>query len=136
MATTEVTGWVGWGWFAALLLLITGVFNALYGLLAIIDPESAYFVPMEGSGLAIFDLPGWGWWMLITGIALILVAAALFRGATWARVVAIILVAVNAIEQLFLIPAQPWLALIVLALDMLMIYALAVHGDELRITAR
>ena len=39
-----------------------------------------------------------------------------------------ILVAINAIGQLFLIPVQPWWSLIVLALDILMIYALAVHG--------
>ena len=46
--------------------------------------------------------------------------------------VAIILVIINAIGQLFLLPVQPWWSLIVLTLDFLVIYALTVHGDELK----
>ena len=102
MADNEVTGWVGWGWFAGIVLLIAGVFSGLHGLTAILAPSSAYFLRVEG-GLVVFDVQGWGWWHLITGIALILVAGALFSGATWARVVAVILVAINAVGQLFTI---------------------------------
>ena len=57
---------------------------------------------------------------------------ALFAGQTWARVVAIILVVLSAIGQLLLIPAQPWWSLIIIAIDVLIIYALTVHGAELR----
>jgi len=135
MSDTEVTGWVGWGWFAALVILTAGVFDALYGLTAIISPGSVYFAQVEG-GLALFDVSGWGWWHLIAGIALILVAGALFSGATWARVVAVILVGINAVGQLFLIPVQPWWSLIVLTLDVVVIYALTVHGRELKASAR
>ena len=134
MSDTEVTGWVGWGWFAAFVLLIAGVFDAIKGFVAILMPGSAYFVAVDGD-LFLFDVAGWGWWHLIIGIALILVAAALFAGQTWARVVAVILVVVNAIGQLFLIPVQPWWALIVLTLDELVIYALTVHGRELKARA-
>ena len=73
-------------------------------------------------------MQGWGWWHLITGTCSILVAAALFSGATWARVVAVILVIIHAIGQLFMLPTQPWWSLIVLAIDILVIYALTVHG--------
>jgi hypothetical protein len=131
MSETQVTGWVGWGWFAAILVLIAGVFDAIYGLIAILMPGSAYFTTVEGE-LALFNLQGWGWFHMITGILLILVAAALFAGATWARVITVILVALNAIGQLFLLPVQPWWSLIVLTIDILIIYALTVHGRELR----
>jgi hypothetical protein len=47
-------------------------------------------------------------------------------------VIAIILVALNAVGQLTLIAAQPWLSIAVLALDVLVIYALTVHGRELK----
>ena len=135
MSDTEVTGWVGWGWFAAIVVLIAGVFDAIYGLIAVLAPGSAYFVAVEGD-LALFNLQGWGWWHIITGVLLILTAIALFAGATWARVVAVILVGLNAIGQLFLLPVQPWWSLIVLTLDILVIYALTVHGRELKVTSR
>lgn len=130
-ADTNTTGWVGWGWFAAIVIMIAGVFDAIYGLVAILMPNSAYFVTAEG-GLILFDTSGWGWWHLIFGVLLILVGAALITGATWARVVAIILVALNAFGQLALLPVQPWWSLIVLTLDILVIYALTVHGRELK----
>ncbi|GAA1782205.1 DUF7144 family membrane protein [Agromyces lapidis] len=130
MSDTETTGWVGWGYFAAIMLLVAGIFDAIYGLMAIIGPDSAYFLTNEG--LFLMDVSGWGWWHMIIGIALILASLALFAGATWARVVAIILAIVNAIGQLFLLPSQPWWSLIVIVLDILVIYALTVHGKELR----
>lgn len=127
---TTVTGWVGWGVFAAVVLLIAGVIDAFHGLQALIGPDTAYFV--GESGLFSLDIEAWGWWHLISGLLLILVGIALLGGATWARVIAIILVALNAIGQLTLIAAQPWLSLAVLALDVLVIYALTVHGRELK----
>jgi uncharacterized membrane protein len=133
MTDTEVTGWVGWAWFAGLVLLIAGVFDAVRGFIALLMPDSAYFLTVEG--VLLFDVQSWGWWHLIVGILMVLVAAALFAGQTWARVVAIILVALNAIGQLFLLPVQPWWSLIVLTLDVLVIYALTVHGRELRVAA-
>lgn len=131
MSGTETSGWVGWGWFAGIVLLTAGIFDAIYGFLAILAPDSAYFLTANG-GLVLFDIAGWGWWHLIIGILLILTALALFSGATWARVVAIVLAVLNAIGQLFLLPVQPWWSLIVIALDVLVIYALTVHGKEMR----
>ena len=134
MSDTASSGWVGWGWFAAIIIIIAGVFDALYGLVAILMPQSAYFVVGEG-GLFLFDVSGWGWWHLILGVALVLIGLALITGATWARVVAIILVAFNGLSQLALLPVQPWWSLIVLTLDILVIYALTVHGKELKSAA-
>ena len=45
---------------------------------------------------------------------------------------AIILAALSAVVQLLLVPAQPWWSLIVIAIDVLVIYALTAHGKELR----
>nr|WP_234407299.1 hypothetical protein [Microterricola viridarii] len=72
-----------------------------------------------------------GWWHLIAGLAMIVVALAMLAGATWARIVAVILVILNAVGQLFLLPVQPWWSLIIIALDVLVIYALTVHGHEM-----
>ena len=69
----------------------------------------------------------------IIGIVLILTALALFAGATWARVVAIVLASLNAVGHVFLLPAQPWWSLIVITLDVFVIYALTVHGKEMAV---
>ena len=127
---TTVTGWVGWGIFAAIVLLIGGILDTLHGLQALIGPDTAYF--LGEAGLFSIDVEAWGWWHLISGLLLVLVGLALLGGATWARVIAIILVALNAIGQLTLLGAQPWLSAILLALDILVIYALTVHGRELK----
>ena len=57
----------------------------------------------------------------------------MLRGASWARITAIILVAINAISQVgFLLSGvQPWLSLVLIALDVFVIFALTVYGKEL-----
>jgi hypothetical protein len=133
MTTTKTTAWVGWIQFAAIVLLISGLFGAIQGLVAIIAPEP-YFVVSNGT-LFLLDLDGWGWWNLAIGILLVITAAALFTNATWARVVAIILACLSAVGQLFLLPAQPWWSVIIIAVDILVIYALTAHGHEDRSNA-
>lgn len=132
MSDTNVSGWTGWAVFAAVMLVIGGVFDVVYGLFAVIGPNSAYFLVPSGS-LFMLDVAGWGWWHVISGLTLILVAFALLAGATWARVVVIILVSINALSQLALLPVQPWWSLIVLTIDILVIYAVTVHGKELKV---
>lgn len=130
MTTTKTSGWTGWAVFAGVMLLTVGIFTAVQGLVAIVGP-STYYVVTDGA-LWLLDVTGWGWWNLIIGVLLILVALALLAGQTWARVVAVILVIFNAVGALLLVPAQPWWSLIVIAVDVLVIYALIVHGHELR----
>ncbi|MDF2561136.1 MAG: hypothetical protein K0R99_2582 [Microbacterium sp.] len=125
-----VTGWTGWGVFAGVLLIVGGAIDLIFGFAAVIGPDSSYF--LTTSGLFMVDVAGWGWWHLISGALLIFVGISLIGGATWARVIAIILVALNALGQLSLLSAQPWLSLILLAVDILIIYALTVHGRELK----
>jgi hypothetical protein len=130
MSEQKTTGWVGWGIFAAVILLISGLFTGIQAIAALIGPND-YFVITEGSVL-LLDVNGWGWWNLLIAILLILTAVALFAGQTWARVVAIILCVVSAVGQLMLLPAQPWWSVIIIAVDILVIYALTAHGRELR----
>lgn len=129
-SSTKETAWTGWVFFAGVILMVIGIFSAVQGLVALIGPNS-YYVVTEGS-LWLLDVNGWGWWNLIVGLLLVLTAVALFAGQTWARIVAVVLAVLNAIGALLLIPAQPWWSVIVIAIDILVIYALIVHGRELR----
>jgi hypothetical protein len=130
MSTIERTGWVGWGRFAGVILLVNGIFGILQGIVAIFAPDG-YFVISRGA-LFLFDLSGWGWWTLILSLLMLVTAGALLMGATWARVVAVIFVVISAVSQLLLLPAQPWWSAIIIAVDVLVIYALTAHGRELR----
>ena len=128
--TSTTTGWVGWARFAAVILIISGIFSGIQGLVALIGPNTYYVV--SGGDLFLFDVAGWGWWNLILGVALLLTGLALFTGALWARVVAVVIAVLSAVVQLLLVPAQPWWSFIVIAMDVLIIYAVVAHGEELR----
>jgi hypothetical protein len=127
----ESTGWVGWIGFAGIMLILNGIFSAVQGVVALVGPD-AYYVVSDGN-LFLLDVTGWAWWNLILGILLALTGIALFVGATWARVLAVILVGLSALGQLLLIPAQPWWSIIVIAIDILVIYAVTAHGREVRL---
>lgn len=124
------TRWVGRGWFAAILIVLSGALEVLFGILAILLPASQYFTTREGT--TVFFVSLWGWWHLLIGLVLIAAGIALANGRTWARVFAVVAVALNAVSQLLSLPAQPWWSIVVFTLDIVVIYAITVHGRELR----
>lgn len=127
MTTERISGWVGWIWFAAVMMVVDGVFNIIHGLTAIFNDQ--IFVDVRGWTL-LFDLTGWGWIHVIIGILLIVVGIALGTGSGWARIVGVILVSINAIAQMMSIPFYPWWSLLAIVLDGFILYALIVHGEE------
>jgi hypothetical protein len=129
--TARRTGWVGWVYFAGAMLVLVGTFNLIEGLVALFNDQ--YYVPTR-QGLLVFDITGWGWIHLIVGGFAVIVGIGLFSGATWARVFGVILAGLNAIAQLAFLSAYPLWAAIVITLDILVIWALIVHGDEAKST--
>ncbi|HEX6326199.1 MAG TPA: hypothetical protein VFZ72_06485 [Jiangellaceae bacterium] len=121
------TGWVGWIWFAGLALILVGGFNVIHGLIAVFEDE---VLVAAGETLAVLDLTAWGWVHAIAGTLQIVVGLTLFTGARLARIVAIILVMLNAVAQLAALNAQPTWALIIISLDVVILWALVVHGEE------
>jgi hypothetical protein len=126
---TRVTGWVGWIWFAGLMLIMLGTFNVIQGFAAVFTDD--VFIPTE-AGAIVLDVTGWGWVHLIVGLLAILAGLGLFSGATWARVFAVIVVMINAVAQLASLNFHPVWSIIVITLDVLVIWALIVHGSETR----
>lgn len=124
----EVTGWVGWVYFAAFMVIMTGMLQLISGFVALLQPE--FYKVYEGY-LVAFDLTTWGWIHLLLGIALLCVGTALFSGRMWARIAAIILAIVNLLAQFAFLSEYPIWSGIIIAVDILIIYALTVHGGEL-----
>jgi hypothetical protein len=124
---SDVTGWVGWIAFAGFFMIITGVLDAIQGLTAIIKDDAPIF---RAGTIVILDVTQWGWVHLIFGIVLVLIGIALLNGSTFARVAAIILVGLNLISQFAGLPWYPVWGVIAIVLDMLILWALIVHGGE------
>jgi hypothetical protein len=119
--------WVGWVYFGGAMMILLGTFNVIEGLVALFNDE--YYVATS-QGLLLFDITGWGWIHLILGIIAVGVGIGVFTGATWARISGVILCGFNAIVQLAFLSAYPVWGILVIALDVLVIWALIVHGDE------
>jgi hypothetical protein len=129
-ASPEVTGWVGWVFFAGLMLIMVGIFQAIDGLVALFKDE--YYV-VRADGLVVnVNYTAWGWTHLIIGALLVLVGLGLLMGQTWARVAGIILATLSAIANFAFIAAYPFWSIMIITIDVLVIYALAAHGKEVR----
>ena len=74
------------------------------------------------------DTTGWGWIHLIMGALLIATGVGLFSRQTWAGVMAIFLAALSALANFFFIPYYPFWAILVIALDVWVIWALTRPG--------
>ena len=116
----------GWVVFAGTMLLIVGILNIIYGIGAISD--SRFFV--NDAEYVISSLNTWGWVVFLTGCAQLLTAFGVWARNPFATWVGIGFAALNAIGQLLMISAFPLLSLALFAVDMLVIYGLAVHGGH------
>lgn len=127
MSTPENASPTGWAVFAAVVLLIVGCFNVVFGLAAILNEE---IVTVSGTGVIVWSFTTWGWIHLIVGAIMILVSFGLFAARGWARTLAIVFATLNAIAQVGLITAFPLWSILVIALDIIVIYQLATRPWE------
>jgi hypothetical protein len=126
----ERTGWVGWLVLASVMMLINGGFGLMAGLVALFR-DQYYLVRSDGLVVSI-DYTVWGWIHLVLGILLVATGLGLLVGQTWARVTGVVIVSVSALVQFAFLAAYPFWSAIVIAVDVLVIYALIVHGREAR----
>jgi hypothetical protein len=125
MGEHERSVWMGWIWFGGTIMIILGLFTAIEGLIALFKDE--YYI-ISSNGLLVFTMTAWGWIYLIFGICAVAAGIALFTGAAWARMVTVLIVSLNALSQLAFLSANPIWATIVIAMDVLVLWAVVVHG--------
>jgi hypothetical protein len=125
----EASGWaVGFILFAAIMMIMSGIFQALAGLIAIFENE---FYVATRNYLFQFDATTWGWIHLVIGLVVAFAGWGLLSGRTWARAVAITLALLSAIANFLFLPYYPFWALTVITLDVFVIWALTAHGRDL-----
>lgn len=119
---------IGWIWFAAVMLWLTGAFNAIAGLVGIFTDE---FYPDLPDYLFRFDSDVWGWTQLVTGILVFAAGAAILSGKLWARVFAVVMVSLGILEAFIWLPIFPLWSAVIISIDVFVIWALTVHGQDI-----
>lgn len=124
------TAWTGWIVFAAIMLLLVGTFQLVAGLVALFQDQYYY---VANTGLVVhMDYTAWGW--VHIGLAAINLFAGfgLLTAKTWARFWAIGVAGLSALANLAFLAANPVWVTIMITLDVLVIFALSVHWDEMK----
>jgi hypothetical protein len=127
---SRATAWAGWVIFGAIAMVLAGIFDIIWGIVALARDE--VFLSGPRGNVINLDYTTWGWINLIFGVVVLIVGMGLFTGSIVARIAAIAIAVVQAVLNLLIIGAYPVWSVIVITLDVLVIYAIAVHGDELR----
>jgi hypothetical protein len=114
----------GWFTFAAVMFTLAGASNLLWGIGALDDKK---YLPKEG--LISSGLHTWGWISIIWALMAFSAAFLLFTRNPWSAGVALVFATFNAVFWLFTIPVLPIWSLVVISIDVLIIYHLAIHSD-------
>jgi hypothetical protein len=117
--------------FAAVLLLVLGCFNLIDGIAAVANSH----VFIANAHYVFGDLRAWGWVALILGALQVLAAAGVLAGNQPARWFAVAVVGLNAIAQMFFIPAYPFWPLMIIAVDVVALWGLYVYGSRANLEA-
>jgi hypothetical protein len=127
-AYTEETSaaWFAWVVFAGIIMIMIGSFHALAGFVALFEDE--YYVTTSSGLVVDVDYTAWGWTHLILGTVLALAGIALFAGQMWARILAVIVAGLSAFANMVFMAAYPLWSIIIITMDVVVIYAVVVHG--------
>ncbi|AWG97248.1 membrane protein [Rhodococcus ruber Chol-4] len=107
---------------AAIILVTIGILQIFQGIAAVAEDE-LFVVGIEYTYK--FDFTTWGWIHIVLGAVVTLVGFALFTGATWARVAAIVLAALSILANFMWLPYYPWWSLLIIALNVVVIWAVS-----------
>jgi hypothetical protein len=131
---SERSAWAaGYSMFAAVMLMMVGVFHFMAGLVGIIDDE---FYVVTAKWVFEFDVTTWGWIHLIGGVLVVLAGLSVLQGHMYGRIVGTIVAAISALVNFAWLPYQPWWSILMIALSVAVIWALTVHGRDIATPAR
>lgn len=129
-ASEGYSGWVGWIAFAGVIMMMLGTFHVIQGLVALFNDE--YYL-VGSSGLVVsLDYTAWGWVHVIAGAILVAAGLGVFGGQVWARTVGVATAMLSAIVNVAFLAAYPVWSLMMIALAVVLILALTVHGSEVK----
>lgn len=128
MSEQRSSGWAGWSMFAGIMLVVAGAFQMLYGLVALVDDE---FYVVGAKYTFEFDTTTWGWIHLLIGAVALLCGLGIFIGNIVARTVGVLAAVGSMVSAFMWLPYYPVWGFIVIAICVLVIWALTVHGRDI-----
>ncbi|MDH6290591.1 hypothetical protein ACNJ7E_17560 [Rhodococcus sp. NM-2] len=112
---------------AAIIMVTVGIIHLFQGIAAVAENE----VFVAGLNYIYkFDLTTWGWIHIVLGVLVAGVGLALFTGAGWARVSAIVIAAVSILANFLWLPYYPWWSVLIIALDVVVIWAVSTWNPD------
>ena len=114
---------------AGLILMLTGVFGMIQGIVGIVDND-LYVV--TNKWLFELDAIAWGWGHILIGLISFCAGVGLFFGGRWARALAIVIAVFGILANFAWLPYYPMWAVLVIAFDLFVIWAVTVHGSDFR----
>ncbi len=128
-APAQPTGWTGWVAFAAFMMMLSGALSGIFGFLAVINNN---WTMWNNNGAPYGSPYAWGWWSMFVGIVVFAIGAALLRGSMFARVVAVFVAAGSLLSHFVSLNVAPLWSITVITIDILVIWAVMVHGKEMK----
>lgn len=125
----ERTGWTGWIAFAGIMLMIGGALNMFWGFIALVNDE---WVVWGARGAMYLDITTWGWVQILVGALVLLAGLGVMSGNLLARIVAVIVATLSLLVNFLILPLYPIWAITLITIDALVIWALIVHGKEMK----
>ena len=117
--------------FASVILFVTGCFNIVQGLAA----AAGSHVFHDHAHFVFASLTTWGWVTAILGALQLVAAVGVLAANQLFRWLAVAVIGLDAIDQMFFIPAYPVWSLAIIAMDVVALYALCAYGSRENITA-
>jgi hypothetical protein len=124
VTASRIPSTAGWLSFAGVVAFVVGVFNVMDGLVALFKND--YYL-VTSQDILVFDFATWGWIWLILGLAQIAIGAGILAGRSWARAAGVAMAVLVAIGQLAFLRAFPVWSVLVIAMCVLLVYALTAH---------
>ena len=107
--------------FAGSLLTIVSILQILQGIAAIAN-DTVY---VRGLSYTYeLDVTGWGWIHLVLGLIGLGTGIGILMGQTWGRILGIVIAVISTVANFMFMPYYPFWSLAVIALDVLIIWAL------------
>jgi hypothetical protein len=127
-AQPRVSPWAsGLAVFAGAMMIVSGIFAVFEGIAAVFNDKVYVSTPQY---LFAFDLTAWGWIHLFLGVLVGLAGVAVIRGQAWGRFTGIALAGLSLIANFMFLPHYPWWSILIIALDVAIIWALAVYRGD------
>lgn len=114
--------------FAAVMLFLLGGFYGAVAFMEFVNATWLFFSPYNGVGYL------WLWGILDAIYALILWGAgySILAGGQTGRVIGVVVAILSAVRWLFYLPIAPVTAVVIIAINVLIIYALVAHEEFFR----